>query len=109
MLAGGQPPSIKKKVMADMAGVVMAESPVLVAGRPVTLLLILGRRLGPSVARVSPLLVILRKCRWKGRINGSLRTHCRTMGVPMLVCATWHTLGWIWALVVCKACLQSVC
>ena len=41
MLAGGQLPSIERKGMADMAGVVMAESPVLVAGRPVTLLPIL--------------------------------------------------------------------
>ena len=96
------------KVVADVAGEVMAELPVFVAERPVTSLLIVGRRLRTKVARASPLLLMLRKSRRIRRIRWSPKTHPRNMGVPMLVCATWPTLVRMWALVVGRACSPSV-
>ena len=43
------------KVVADVAGQVIAELPVFIAARRVTLLLIVGRRLGTKAAGASPL------------------------------------------------------
>ena len=96
------------KVVVDVAGEVMAELPVFFMARPVTSLLTVGRRLGTKVARASPLLLMLRKCRMERRMNWSLKTHRCNMGVPMLVCATWPTLVWMWAFVVCCVCSHVI-
>ena len=99
---------VDTKVVADVAGEVMAELPDFVAARPVTSLLTVGHRLGTKLARGGPLLLMLRKCRRKERIHWSLKTGRRNMRVLMLVCATWPTLVWMWVLIVCDVCSQSV-
>ena len=100
--------NVDTKVVADVARVVAAESVVFVAGRLLTSLLIVGRRLGTRVARARPSLLMLRNRRRKRRNNWSSRTPHHHMDVPLSVCAIWQTLLCICALVVCKACSQSV-
>ena len=81
------------RVVPDVAGEVMVDLHAFVAAMPVASLLIVGRRLGTKVARASPLLLMLRKCKQERRINWSLKTHRRNVGVPMLGC-TIHGKVW---------------
>ena len=76
----------------------MAELPVFVAGRSTH-----RNRCGNGESLIAD----ARNVQSDKRIHWFLMMHRCSMGVPLLGCATWQNLVWIWALVAFTVCLQS--